>query len=200
MDFNTELKAVSDLLSMLLNPRNALLIGLLLGAAWSDFRTGRIPNWLVLCGAVIGLTCNTLLPASTLPPLTALWSALAGLLCGLGILLPLYLMRAMGAGDVKLMAMCGAFLGFPEILWAALATFLAGGLLALTYLLWNGGLRRALRNITDLGRSALFDITLGSKPTLAVDAKNSTGTLPYALAIAAGTIGYLVINELGLVR
>lgn len=200
MDFNNEFKAASDLLSILLNPRNALLIGLLLGAAWSDFRTGRIPNLLVLSGAVLGLAYNTVLPPTPTPHLAALWGALAGLLCGLGVLLPLYLMRAMGAGDVKLMAMCGAFLGFPEILWAALATFLAGGLLALIYLLWHGGMRRALRNLTDLGRSALFDITLGTTPTLAVDAKNSTGTLPYALAIAAGTIGYLVLNELGLVR
>lgn len=188
---DTEFKAVIDLLSMLiLDPRTGLLIGLLLGAAWMDWRTGRIPNRLVLVGTALGLASNMMVEptgAGGIVP-AGLW-ALSGAACGLALMLPFYLLRVMGAGDVKLMAMTGAFLGMPGALWAVLSTFLAGGALALAYLAWKGELRRVL---LDLGR-----IT-GNAPATRSGA--SAGTLPYGLAIAGGTIGYLVLHQLGLVK
>jgi prepilin peptidase CpaA len=191
---NAELKAIIELLSMLvLDPRTGVLIGLLVAAAWSDYGTGRIPNALVFGGAFLGLAYNTLVPPIPGAPLAAFVGSLAGLVCGLALMLPFYLLRAMGAGDVKLMAMSGAFLGFPETLWAVLATFLAGGALSLAYLLWKGALRRALLNIAALG------ITSGARHVFAIDAKTSAGTFPYGIAITVGTIGYLVLHQLGLV-
>ncbi len=67
-------------------------------------------------GAGLGLLLNSVLPegygfVSSLPGALGLWKALAGLGLGLLIMLPLYMLRALGAGDVKLMAMVGAFLG-----------------------------------------------------------------------------------------
>lgn len=191
---NAELKAVLDLLSMLvLDPRTGVLIGLLLAAAWSDYGTGRIPNALVFGGAFLGLAYNTLVPAVPDTTLPAFLGALEGLACGLAVMLPFYLLRAMGAGDVKLMAMSGAFLGFPETLGAVMATFLAGGALSLAYLVWKGTLRRALFNIAALGGAAW------ARHAFALDAKTSAGTLPYGIAISVGTIGYLVLHQLGLV-
>jgi prepilin peptidase CpaA len=192
---NPELKALFELLSMLLaDPRTGLLIGLLIAAAWSDFGTGRIPNALVFGGALVGLAYNGLLPPHHTPALEAFLLALAGMACGLVLLLPFYLLRSMGAGDVKLMAMAGAFLGFPEAVWAALGSFLAGGLLALVYLAAKGGLRRAWANIAGLGMVTIA----GGVPVL--PPKASVGTLPYGIAIAAGTIGYLVLRQLGVVH
>lgn len=198
MDTNAELRAAIELLSMLFTePRTGFLIGLLLAAAWSDYRTNRIPNALVFLGAILGLATNAMLPAAPNSALSAFISSLEGLACGLALMLPFYLLRVMGAGDVKLMAMCGSFLGFPATLWAVLATFLAGGALSLAYLAWKGGLRRALVNIFRLLQSALFGLAIGVKPTLAVEAESSAGTLPYGLAIAAGTIGYLILHQFG---
>ena len=94
--------------TLLMNAQGWLLTGLLLIAAVSDYRTRRIPNELVLAGAAAGLLGNTLF--STLP-LDGFVTALQGLATGLAAFLPLYLLRLMGAGDVKLMAMVGAFLG-----------------------------------------------------------------------------------------
>lgn len=191
---NAEFKAMLELLSMLVtDPRTGVLIGLLSAAAWSDCRTGRIPNALVFGGTFLGLAYNTAVPPLPGGALPALIGAIAGMACGLVLMLPFYLLRAMGAGDVKLMGMCGAFLGIPATFWAVLATFLAGGLMSLAYLIRKGALRRALRNLVALGSAA----TYWQAPAL--DAKTSAGMLPYGVAIAVGTVAYMVLRQLGMV-
>src|SRR2546425_3492211 len=84
-----------------------VLLVLIVGtAAIYDLRFRRIPNWLVLLGLVFGLGMNTYLFH---------WEGLrrAGLGLGLAFLVyfPLHLLRAMGAGDVKLMAAVGSIVG-----------------------------------------------------------------------------------------
>lgn len=78
-----------------------------------------------------------------------------------------------------------------------LATFLAGGLLAIAYLLWRGGLRQALLNIAGVLQSFRFAAAGGASPSLALSPQTSVGSLPYAVAIAAGTTGYLLARQLG---
>ncbi len=108
------------------------LLALLLAATWFDVRSHRIPNKLVFWGALAGVLLHVALPEgrgfiSSLPGGLGFLDALAGLGIGLAVFLPVYLLRAMGAGDVKLMAMVGAFLG-PEQIWGAmLGVALAGG-------------------------------------------------------------------------
>lgn len=195
IDMNSELSAVLQLLAMLVvDPRTGMLIALLIAAAWSDYGTGRIPNALVFGGAFLGLAYNGMVPPVHTPAWQALVVAGTGMLCGLALMLPFYLLRAMGAGDVKLMAMSGAFLGYPDIVWAVLGSFLAGGALSLAYLAVKGELRRALGNIAALGIMA----SAGCAPTL--DARSSAGTLPYGIAIAVGTIGFAVLRQLGLIH
>src|SRR3990167_7222316 len=118
------------------------LVGLLLMVARHDIRSHRIPNKLVLIGVVLGVVLNGLLPEgqgfnSAIPGGLGWLAALKGLGVGMAVLLPIYWLRAMGAGDVKLMAMVGAFLGSSDVLGAVLATFIAGGVMALTVVLWS---------------------------------------------------------------
>jgi prepilin peptidase CpaA len=192
---NPELRAALELLlGLLADPRTGMLIGLLVAAAWIDFSYGRIPNLLVLGGTLFGLGYAVLMPPFHTSVPEALLSSAAGMVCGFALLLPFYLLRAMGAGDVKLMAMAGTFLGFPEAVWAVLGTFLAGGALSLVYLTWKGELRRALANIGALG------VATGAGCVPVLDARASAGTLPYGVAIAVGTVGYLALHQLGLIH
>jgi prepilin peptidase CpaA len=173
-----------------------LLCALLALAVSSDLRTRRIPNALVFGGAVLGLLLNSAYPDGDglfmrpVGGIGALW-ALAGLATGLGLLLPMYAMRALGAGDVKLMAMVGAFVGPHAVLGCTLLTLLAGGVLALAVAAWNGRLRLMLTNSYHMSVYALMRRLGGDAIKLEAPAEAS-GRLPYAVAIAAGTLPYLV--------
>ena len=190
-----ELKAMLDLVAMLFfDWRTGILMLLLTGAAISDYRSHRIPNWLVLSGALFGVIYNTALPPS---PHDNILFPLAGLGLGLMIFLPLYLIRAMGAGDVKLLAMVGAFLGPGDTFHAALATMIVGGMMAILFVLVRGTALRMAHNLVSLFQLGFLSVASGSKPDLQVGADMSAGKLPYGVSIAIGTIGYLVLHQLG---
>ena len=156
------------------------LILLLAGAAALDVRTRRIPNWLTLAGLVGGLASGALEGGAG-----GLAAAALGGAAGLALFLPLYLLRAMGAGDAKLLAAAGTFLGLPLVLWGALCSAVAGGLLGLGVALSRRVVGRTARNVGGLlafwaytgGIRRVEWLTLGTPGTLKV---------PYGLAIAAG--------------
>jgi prepilin peptidase CpaA len=181
--------------SIAADPRLAVLTALLMLAAAIDVRQHRVPNAVVIAGLSFATAWNGM------HPITAMngWSfAAAGAVVGFLCLLPFYLLRAMGAGDVKLMAMVGAFLGPFGALCAALATFVAGGVLAILMLAAKGALRRAFSNVGRLVSANLLMAPTGSVD-FTIASKESAGKLPYAVAIAGGTLAYVCLHATGLV-
>lgn len=159
-----------------------LLLSCLLGLALGyDIARRRIPNWLVLAGLVAGLGLGFF--AAPGGAWLGLGKALLGALTGFAIMLPLYLLRAMGAGDVKLMAALGAFLGPLPVLGAVLLSFAAGGVLSLVAALCSGSLLRVLANLRLMAMVAASGRAAG----LSLRDVQTTGRLPYAIAIAIGT-------------
>jgi len=194
----SEFHAMLELLALLVfNWRNGVLLALLLLAGVMDYRTHRIPNLLVLGGLAFGLTYN-----GFYPPVhgAASWWGFAGAGLGLLALLPLYALGIMGAGDVKLMAMVGAFIGPAPLLQVVLYTLISGGLLALTLVLVRGRARRVWRNLRDLMQLAVHDTIAGRRPSLQLDASASAGKLPYALAIGMGAVCQLLLKPMGLLE
>jgi len=90
-----------------------LLLLVVIPAAFFDIRQRRIPNWLVLTGVVAGIGLNTFLFYDNPSPVSGLWFSLQGLGIAFLVYFPLYLLRGMGAGDVKLMGAVGAIVGCP---------------------------------------------------------------------------------------
>ncbi|MDD5329653.1 MAG: A24 family peptidase [Sulfuricella sp.] len=181
-----------EILSILFSDaRISLLLGLLLAAALTDSIHYRIPNLLVFPGAAFGLFYNAVFSGGL-----GLVGALEGMGMGLALLLPFYLLRAMGAGDVKLMAMTGAFLGPWDTLGAALGTFLAGGVLALLITLRAKAIGRMFRNIKTMFVGSFFKLAMGELPAVEAPAV-SAGKLPYGAAIALGTSGFIVLHGFG---
>jgi len=173
-----------------------ILIVLLLLVTREDIRSHRIPNKLVLVGVVLGLGLNGLLPGGLgcnieVPGGIGWLVAFKGLLLGIVVLLPMYLLRAMGAGDVKLMGMVGAFLGTGDLVGVVIATLIAGGLMALAVALWSRQLVNMLQNIKLMLFGGLLKMNSGQLPTMN-DLPVSVAKLPYAVAITAGTLGYLI--------
>lgn len=166
------------------------LVALLAGAVFFDLRERRIPNALVLTGALLALAL------SLLPSGVGLADALQGLVLGFALLLPLYLIRAMGAGDVKLMAMVGAFVGGDEVLAVWLLTLVCGGVLSITLALRHRLLGAVLRNTGWIAFATLNRLGRDAAPTLAAEHGNKV-RLPYAVAIAGGTLLTLARPWLG---
>ncbi len=162
----------------------AALLLLVSAAAIHDVATRRIPNRLLLAGLAGALVLRLLSAA----PAAALLDALAGAAVGLLLFLPFYLLRGMAAGDVKLMAVVGAFAGPRDAIAIAVLAWCAGGVMALLLVLARGRLRLAVRNLVVLVRGALVP----GMPLPAAGNWTSAGSIPYGVAIAAGTIAVLV--------
>src|SRR5579859_5591576 len=118
-------------MSLNLPPRGIelILLPLVIGAAVYDMRYRRIPNWLNVLGALLGLALNAWLIVDG-RPWPGLFFALKGLGMGFGIYFVLYAIRAMGAGDVKLMGAIGALVGWQNWFGIFLITAVVGGISA----------------------------------------------------------------------
>jgi prepilin peptidase CpaA len=109
-------------------------------AAIYDLRTGKIPNPLLLAGLVFGL-CFSLLSRGA----DGLLMSLAGFGVGFVLVLPGYLLRYTGAGDLKLLATLGVYSGPGAILAIFATSVVAGALFVLLKIAWSV-----------LGRGTLF--------------------------------------------
>jgi len=107
-----------------------------------DIRYRRIPNWLVLPALPVGFALNAFLYG-----LAGL--KIAGLGFGLAVLIymPLYIVRGMGAGDVKLAAALGSLVGWQNWLLLFIFAALIGGVLALVLMLAYGRFRKTFWNL-----------------------------------------------------
>ena len=150
------------------------LVALLAFALLSDVRERRIPNALVVTGLLVGLAGHAWL-AGVSGLMFAASGALAGLLC----LLPFYISGALGAGDVKLMAMCGAFLGPLQVAVASVASLLVGGVIGIAWAFWQFSASDGHR-IEDEATSASLSVA-GNRIAM-------SSTVPYGLAIGAGVL------------
>lgn len=123
----------------------ALILLSATAAGYFDLRWRRIPNWLVATTVLLSLAWHTWLQGWT-----GLWLSGGGLLAGLGLLLPLYLLRGMGAGDVKLFAAIGAAVTYKQILSVFVIAALIAGVMALVRVLVARAFIATLANIADI--------------------------------------------------
>lgn len=151
---------------------------IVLVAAWTDVRTRTIPNSLTVPAAALGLF------ASAAGGLGGIVWSVGGWVTGLAVFLPVYLLRGLGAGDVKLLAACGAWLGPVGTLHAAILAAITGGALAIATAVASGALPRVLTNI---GTLIQFWAVMGVRPFPALTLEHASGPrLPYAVPIAIG--------------
>jgi len=169
---------------------NALLGAFLAACAACDIHGRRIPNTLIGLGAATGLGL-----AFVQTGFTGVQSSLLGLGTGLLLFLPLFVLRAMGAGDVKMLAAIGTFTGPLGALQCGLYAMIAGGLLSIAVLFGRGRWRVAGKNLRTMLGSAAGGPDSGV-PAAAASATQPTtaARLPYAVAIAAGTLVWMILK------
>jgi prepilin peptidase CpaA len=150
-------------------------------AAWLDWRTRRIPNWLTVSGLLLGITVNSALTGWHGAKLS-----LAGAVLALAIPLPLVLLRGLGAGDWKLLGAVGAMLGPILFLFVLFGTILASALMALVQMLRTGRVLETIRNLFVLVRG-FFSFGLNPHPQISLDNPRLL-KLPFGVAVAVATL------------
>lgn len=146
-----------------------------------DVRGGRIPNLLTYGGLLSALAVRGFVIGWP-----GLKSGLIGVLAAGGIFYVLFLVGGMGGGDVKLMAAVGAWAGANETVALLIATALAGGVLALVYMLHHKRVLATLANTLELIRHHL---TSGLRPHPVLNVQEpGMIRVPYGLAIALGAL------------
>lgn len=160
-------------------------IGVAVIAVIWDLRTRRIPNLLTF-GAALG--------AMIFHTYTGGWSglgtSLAGWAVGVAFFFPIFALGGMGAGDVKLLGALGAWLGPIAVIWVALFSGIAGGVMAIIVSAVTGYTKEALSNVWTL---LLFWRVVGLKPApeLTLSSQQRGPRLAYAVPVLAGLMGAL---------
>jgi prepilin peptidase CpaA len=167
-----------------------LLAGFL--AAWAgvlDWRYRRIPNWLTVSGLLAGIAVNAI---------TAGWpgarASLLGAGLGLAILLPFVLIKALGAGDWKLIGALGACLGPSRLVTVLVGSMFVAGVMALALIIYKGRVRQAFGNIVRM-LGAFLALHLPG-PEVSLDNPESV-KIPFGVAVALTVLFFVVRQALG---
>ena len=157
---------------------------LTLYATWIDATQLRVPNKLTYPMILAGLMYNSTLGDGW-------WFGLAGTLCGLGTLLPLYAVGGMGSGDVKLMGGIGAWLGWQVTLNAFVVVAVAGAAMAV-FMAVRGGILKHLSNSVVILNDWKSGMSLRDISAAAAERKPNMTLLPYGVPICVGCLGYFL--------
>jgi prepilin peptidase CpaA len=164
-------------------PIRVTLSLVVLVAAATDLRSRRIPNWLTLPALPVGIAAQTIYG-------DGFWQGVLGAGGGFALLFVLFALGALGAGDVKLFAAVGSFVGIRNLAVVFVLVGLIGGLAAVVVALRAGALGRVLLNTgaiaADAAQGRWSDLRRRSD-------LNQPGALrlAYGAVIAAGTLVFL---------
>ena len=167
-----------------------LVSAVILIGAITDLRTRKIPNWLTLGSVPVGLVLGFVFGG-----VGGLAVSFMAMLLALVIYFPLYALRAMGAGDAKLMAAVATFIG--PLMWLHLffAASLIGGLVAILFTAAKGQFRNTLsKSVQILRHLAYFRAPFASDPSIDIRSPKSM-SLPHGAVIAFGWLILFVAWE-----
>jgi len=162
-----------------------VMVSFLAVASSFDMLTRRIPNgWLILGLAV------ALIWQATASGWSGVANGLAGFGVGLGLMLPGWLLRFTGGGDVKLLAVVGAFVGSPTAFYAFALSIIVGAVIAVGVSVYAWAARGAASPLTRYGAMVSGLLMTGKLAYIRPDKNEAVGRrFPLAPAIALGSIG-----------
>ena len=166
-----------------------LLSAVLVLAAVIDWWKLKVPNWLTFPLVIGGWVYSTVCYGWA-----GLGGSLVGTMIGLGLLLPVYAIGGMGAGDVKLLAGVGAWVWGTVTFFAFCLSAVFGGLIAVAMVVY----RRKWQHHAGQFWAIFTEILVVRNPSqlsaLAAERKKTMLLLPYGIPIALGTIVYFIYS------
>ncbi len=157
----------------------------LIVAAYIDGKELRVPNWITFPMVLAGLAYNTWVGG-----FPGLGWALVGMMVGLLTLLPLYSVGGMGAGDVKLMAGVGAWLGWQTTLYAFGVSAVVGAVMAVVMVWRKGAVEKHYGQMLAILNEWLTVKDPRKLSATARERKPRMMLLPYGIPICIGSIAY----------
>ncbi len=153
----------------------------------------KVPNWITFPLAIGGWLFSAVFCGLTgFGFWSGLGCSLLGTAVGLGLLLPAYAIGGMGAGDVKLLAGVGAWIGVSQTFWAFVVSVMIGAVIAIGMVLYQRKWDHHRRQFWSIFMEILIIRNPDELSELAAKRKSSMMLLPYGIPIAIGTIGYFV--------
>lgn len=157
-----------------------LLSVFILIAFYTDVRYSKIPNVLNVVGVAVGLAYHGYQGG-----VTGFLHACLAAVIGFAILLILYFLKAMEAGDVKLFAAIGALTGVEYVLYCMMYAILYAGLIGVFILLFR---REFMKRISRMLKYFLGVIVLRSKDSVQQIAKEDNLRFPFMYAVLPAAI------------
>jgi prepilin peptidase CpaA len=158
---------------------------LLIWAAYIDGKQLRVPNWLTFPMVLSGLVYSAWVGGWA-----GLGDGLVGMCVGLATLLPLYAVGGMGAGDVKLMAGIGAWLGAAATWNAFVVSVIVGAIMAVCMVAWRKSWKKHCGNFSQIVLEFMTVKSPGELSRIAAERKPQMLLLPYGIPICVGSIAY----------
>jgi prepilin peptidase CpaA len=158
---------------------------LLIWAAYIDGKQLRVPNWLTFPMVLSGLVYSAWVGGWE-----GLSDGLVGMCVGLATLLPLYAVGGMGAGDVKLMAGIGAWLGAAATWNAFVVSVIVGAVMAVAMVAWRKSWKKHCGNFSQIVLEFMTVKSPGELSRIAAERKPQMLLLPYGIPICVGSIAY----------
>jgi prepilin peptidase CpaA len=170
------------------------LVAVLVVAAVCDLARGKVFNWLTYPAIVVGLALGAAQGAADTGAWDGFLDHVLGFGFGFGILFIPYLLGGMGGGDVKLMGVVGAFLGWENegALHAVFYSFLVAAAVGVILMIWRGETRRVLRRLWLAVR-----ILPLPKTTMNDAVPADTFRVPFGFAVCVGTLWFLTEDLMG---
>ncbi len=154
-------------------------------AAVIDGKLLKVPNWITFPMILSGWGFNLYAAGWE-----GLGFSLVGTLVGLGLLLPAYAIGGMGAGDVKLLAGVGAWVGSGVTFYAFCVSAIFGGVIAACMVLFQRGWSKHKNQFFNILNEMATIGNPAELATIAAERKSTMLLLPYGIPIAMGTIVY----------
>jgi prepilin peptidase CpaA len=177
---------------MYFDAENFFLLAMLMIGSLTDIKTSRIPNLLTIPCALVGMTVHTCAVG-----IDGFLFSLSGWAAGVGLLILPYYMSGMGAGDVKFMGAVGSFLGAKATFEAFLIIALFGGVYAIILIIIH---REVFKGFLREKLMWLISVVIMRQYIPIQTETESSGQKPrlkYGVAIALGTITYLLSKSIG---
>ena len=157
----------------------------------TDLLERKIYNVVVFTGIVTALVVNVVMQGVYL----GLTYTLAGFFTGIFLLIVPFIMGGLGAGDVKMLGMIGAFTGYPVVIQVLLVSAVAGGIFALVTMLKQGKMVKRMK----LFFIGLF-CSVGAKKTMHMnnleDRDAGKHAIPYGVALSVGVIVVYIMGSM----